>query len=378
METQTLFNSLSKTHLVLAFIALMMLRVMIGYHFYSEGVSKLKTNGNWTAEPFLRAAKGPLAPMLQSILDDEDGRWRLCVTHPKDENGNVGPWTIDTTITEAIWTDFLDAAAEHFRFNDPMLIEELISNRDVLLGQIDVAKSTGDSSVDLQELERLRSNEEATIQAVRNQIQNADQIFQEHQEELVDWLDANRVELLAHFNTQDRLEGFDRDGKNRAQVAVGVESIRGQVYSIQTDRQKYLNEWYNDVEAIWDSFESQINNLAVKSQMENGRLSLHRPYDQPTSSQKFVDAFIPWFDTIVGGLLILGLFTRFASLSAALFLGSVILSQPFWMPGTKPTFYESVELFALLVIFATCAGRYGGLDFFFSQRKKDNPVEVNE
>ena len=85
METQTLFNSLSKTHLILAFVALMLLRVMVGFHFYSEGVSKLKTNGDWTAAPFLRAAKGPLAPMFQTILDDEDGRWRLCVTQPKDE-----------------------------------------------------------------------------------------------------------------------------------------------------------------------------------------------------------------------------------------------------------------------------------------------------
>ena len=243
---------------------------------------------------------------------------------------------------------------------------------------MNAARAAKDSSTDVQELGRLRRNDEVSILAIRNQIQSADEIFQEHQEELIGWLDANRVDLLAHFNTQDRLDGFDRDGKNRAQVAVGVESLREQVSSIQSDRQKKLNGWYSEVEAIWDSFESQINNLAVGPQLESGRLSLHRPYDQPTSSQKFVDSFIPWFDTIVGGLLILGLFTRFASLSAALFLGSVILSQPFWMPGTKATYYESVELFALLVIFATCAGRYGGLDFFFSQRKKDNLVGVDE
>lgn len=355
-----------------------MLRVMVGFHFYSEGVNKLKTEGKWSAAPFLRGAKGPLAPVFQAMLDDEDGKWRLCVRREGDENADEGDWTIDTQITEAIWKDFLDAAAGHYRFNDQNLIGELKTNREQLLDRMESAKTSKNKSVDTQELGRLRRVDEASILAIRNQIDKADEILKSHLDELLEWLAANRTELLAHFNTLDRTEGFERDGEHRRKVAVDVESIREQVYSINSDRQKKLNGWYAEVQAIWDSFESQVNNLAVGPQLENGRLTLHRPYDQPTSMQKFVDRFIPWFDTIVGCLLILGLFTRFASLAAAVFLGSVILSQPFWMPGTKPTFYESVELFALLAIFATCAGRYGGLDYFFSQQKKDNLVGVDE
>ncbi len=68
----------------------------------------------------------------------------------------------------------------------------------------------------------------------------------------------------------------------------------------------------------------------------------------------------------VGACLLLGLFTRLASLAGALFLFSVILSQlwdPFWATkGEAP--YVPVEMFALLVLSTTLAGRWGGLDFF--------------
>ena len=81
---------------------------------------------------------------------------------------------------------------------------------------------------------------------------------------------------------------------------------------------------------------------------------------------KVIDKVIPWFDTIIGVLLILGLFSRLASGAAALFLFSVIMTQPPWIPGTQPTYFYAIELAACLVIFATCAGRMGGLDYFFS------------
>ena len=99
---------------------------------------------------------------------------------------------------------------------------------------------------------------------------------------------------------------------------------------------------------------------------------MFRHFDQDNSFVKVVDQVIPWFDTIVGVLLIIGLFTRFASLAAALFLVSVIMTQPPWIPGTQPTYFYFIELFALLVIFATCAGRLGGLDYFFSPTTQPN------
>lgn len=343
----------------------MILRVFVGYHFFYEGTSKLRAP-NWTSEHFLRGAKGPLTPMFHQMLDDPDGQLRLCAKQIETPEGE-SKWVVDSQLTELVWANFVDAAIDHYGFNSQELVDELQTRREATRQQIESARSSGSSGVDTRELERIRKNDELAILSIRTQAKRAKSILESHQAELVDWLSFNKTELLAHYKTQDRLIGFERDGVNRGQVAQEVDSIRGQLDSVVSDRKKKTAQWYGEIKTMWDSLESQINGLAVGPQIEKESLALHRPFDQPASALKIIDRVIPWFDTIVGALLILGLFTRFASLSAGLFLASVVASQAPWVAGAKPTFYETVELLALFVIFATCAGRYGGLDFFFSQ-----------
>ena len=70
--------------------------------------------------------------------------------------------------------------------------------------------------------------------------------------------------------------------------------------------------------------------------------------------------------TGVGVCLLLGLFTRTASLVGALFLLSVMLSQPPWVAGAMspvPYYYQLVEFAALLFLAAVGAGKWAGLDF---------------
>jgi len=329
--------------MLLAFIALMMLRVAVGYHFFVEGSTKLQDK-NWTAEYFLKGAKGPAAPMFHQMVDDEKGNVRLCIDETKTVDGET-KYVINMALTEGIWKDYLDKKS---------------------------AEVSNDQSVDVVNLELKRADYENSIKALRQQAQQADEILKQHLSELGSWLDDNKTALVAHYATEDRLSGFERDGNNRTQVALHVDSVRSQVDSVRYDRDKLLAGWNAEVGTIWDSFENSVNNLAVGPQLEKEPLALHRPFDQPNSKLKVINKVIPWFDTIVGVLLILGLFTRLASAAGGLFLLSVIISQPPWIPGTKTTFYESIEMFAMFAIFATCAGRYGGLDFFFSQPSKSD------
>ena len=186
--------------------------------------------------------------------------------------------------------------------------------------------------------------------------------------------------MISHFSTADRLEGFERDGANRDQAALYVDSLREQIDSIRADRQKKLSDWSAEVTGIWDSLEGQINQLAIDEQAKRPPYTMHRHFDQENSFLKWLDKFIPWFDTVVGVLLIVGLFSRIASLAAAIFLASVILTQPPWIPGTEPTYFYFIELAALMVIFSTSAGRMGGLDFFFSnpKRTEPEPLEIHD
>ena len=63
--------SLTRLQLLLAGVALVVLRVVVGFHFYTEGTTKLR-DGNFTSEYFLKSAKGPLAPMFHALLDAGD------------------------------------------------------------------------------------------------------------------------------------------------------------------------------------------------------------------------------------------------------------------------------------------------------------------
>ena len=107
----------------------------------------------------------------------------------------------------------------------------------------------------------------------------------------------------------------------------------------------------------------RLNAIANETQRESvGAYRLVKP-GQGALSTDTVDKIIPIFDMVVGIFLIIGLLTPVASIVAALFLLSVVLSQMPGYPGTAPTYFQAVECLALLVLAATDAGRYAGLDF---------------
>ena len=64
------------------------MRVVIGFHFFTEGADKLKSPG-WTSAGFLGNAKGQFADSFQNMVWDADGLARL-----------------DAKETEALWSHF--------------------------------------------------------------------------------------------------------------------------------------------------------------------------------------------------------------------------------------------------------------------------------
>lgn len=361
---------LNRFHFVMAFIALMILRFVVGFHFFKEGTAKLKYG--FDASGFLETAKGPLAPHFHAMLDDHDGSKRFGVTI---DNAAVGPESVslEPELTFAIWEDFMHRAASHFRFGDPEEVERLKKQREILAQEIQALQNKGDSA---KALETQRAIAEQDIKKIRSQVADAEEILSDTKYEFESWLQANQVDLVAHYGTEDREQGFTRDGENKEVAALYVDSLRYQVGTIKSDRKKKLYGWKQEVDGMWSAYEGRINALATDDQIDqHGSIVAHRPFDQPMSQLKIINKVIPWFDTIVGVLLILGLFTRLASGAAAVFLISVVLTQPFWIPGAAPTYFYWIELAALLVIFATCAGRMGGLDFFLaSAASKEQPA----
>ena len=60
--------------------ALVVLRMLIGWHFLYEGVWKIVNADKFSAAGFLGAAKGPAAPLFYWMVADIDGRERLKLT----------------------------------------------------------------------------------------------------------------------------------------------------------------------------------------------------------------------------------------------------------------------------------------------------------
>ncbi len=86
-------------------VALVALRLGIGWHFYKEGVKKFEGDKygqkKFTSLYFLQSAKGPLADFYQSMIPDRYGRERL---------------SLDGTVQ--YWSNYKDRAAGHFGFDE--------------------------------------------------------------------------------------------------------------------------------------------------------------------------------------------------------------------------------------------------------------------
>lgn len=85
---------------IFGILALIALRVGIGWHFYMEGVAKVRGH-DFSSVGFLNAAQGPLAPEFQKLIWDHDGELRL--NQP--------------AITQ-LFSDAADRSAVHFGLTD--------------------------------------------------------------------------------------------------------------------------------------------------------------------------------------------------------------------------------------------------------------------
>lgn len=79
---------------------LVLLRVTIGWHFYSEGMDKYSA-GDWDAKPFFANARGPVADHFRDLVWDWDGTIRL-----------------NKAYTEHSFKRFRSRVIQHYGFSD--------------------------------------------------------------------------------------------------------------------------------------------------------------------------------------------------------------------------------------------------------------------
>ena len=144
-------------------------------------------------------------------------------------------------------------------------------------------------------------------------------------------------------------------------------------------------KWIKDVEeqerAFVNSLYALLDDPEKPGEVEQTGEYRGKPVPMPASWNPFrwermdqINFAVTYGLTAIGLCLMLGFFTRLAALGGAAFMAFVVMTQPAF-----PTIYppdpsvvghallvnkDFIELIALLVIAATGAGRWGGLDFF--------------
>lgn len=411
---------------ILAIVAIVATRLVIGWHFYTEGRKKLDDD-KWSAAGFLGQAKGPFAdtftsitPRKYAVLDsllsdagdeedldeqqaDELAQWRAKMRKQYDLDASA--FNIEPTVDA--WWHHREMLGDHYGFQKPKLEEDLkkeraetrkvviqlrderravfkqLENYQELFAQ-EVSAGLGDVTAardevlesqkkDFQRLtahyeelnekfrnaEQLYKDQEQEILTVRNQHDRSIEIIEHWTEQLEGWIAANYEDLREYFEYRKRVQANSADATRQ-----GVATLQGQASTIEADMKKKAAPLAAGLASIWEGFNTQLNQLAVSTQADRGKYEIERADGVP-DRLRLINKYTPWFDVIVGVLLILGLFTRIAALSGAGFLAMIVVSQAPWMgDATSEVFAYAAEMLALLVLAAVGAGRYAGLDFF--------------
>lgn len=285
---------------IFGILALIALRVCIGWHFYMEGVNKVRGN-DFSSKGFLVGARGPLAKDFQQMIWDYDGKFRL-----NQEQINI------------VFENATINATSHFNFTEEQK----------------------------KQLEKAKANYFGKDKKDR-WIGKLNEVYADGEED-----------IYKYFESEERLAKMEG-----SPTWNDVASLRGQQETISSDLKSGVQPTLDAIDAIWKQYEIQLNTIATPEQRAAlGYFHFDRP-GEGLLSTTFVDQAIPIFDMVVGILLMIGLLTPLAAWAAALFLLSVVLSQMPGFPGTQPTYFQAVECLALVVLATTDAGRYAGLDF---------------
>ncbi|MFM7183647.1 MAG: hypothetical protein ACKO4Z_02595 [Planctomycetota bacterium] len=290
---------------LLAVAALAFLRIACGLHFFLEGVSHLR-DPDWSSAGFRRAAVGPLATAYKSSLP-ETGDWSGTLGKASDRPADEAAKAWRESVV-ASWRRLLEARLKAV----PLAAE---------------AKAAAEAS-----------------------LESAAQELAAYGKGIADDLADYRLQV-GRLAAAERKPGSRDIPFERERLAKKQKELAGQGAA-----------WMKDAAAIGQklvaSWDEQLPDPASRSRAA--------AVAEPTPLWK-ADRFVSWSLVTIGACLVLGIATKFNAVGGALFLASVIASQPFWVPGAQATYDQWVELAALLAIAALPIGGWSGLDFFLTR-----------
>lgn len=318
------------------------LRLATGWHFYSEGVKKLEPG--FSSAGVLRAATGPLAPIYHGMVTGPHRAFASLSkplqegTRPAEEAAELAKWE----------AEYVKAVAAAMKKGEP-LPAEFSPNASYapLLARVQKSwekglKRLGSHGVPKEQLAEVEKIKERELGSLLYYFYNEGPAIDELRHE------AWRLEQLREEAGGEKPAPFLHD----------------QIKKKTAEIWKTTRPWGA---AVTQSEESYIGAVTAVIAVDAG----DSPDASTVKSALAERAFLKRIDMIVtvvvmacGIGLFLGLFTPFFAVVAALFLISIIATQPPWVADANTTyfFYQLVEVAALFLLAAVSAGRWAGLD----------------
>jgi uncharacterized membrane protein YphA (DoxX/SURF4 family) len=313
---------------LLTVAALVALRLGLGCHFFYEGVWKITHKDEFTAEPFLSQAKGPMANLFYAMIPDLYAQ-SLKPETVKDEKTGKETSRIKLEPVTARWTE---------------IRQNLLS---VLAPDPDA--------------------DQESAAAYKKFEADSEKILQKHEKQLEKYFQDQAGDIQAFFGVLDR---YENDPAKNQDATFQKERRWKKMLELRADAKVWIKE-------LEDREQTYLNVLRdAMDQPQRDRADAQpcnwRIWQWPRMKQ--INFAVTWGLTAIGFCLLIGFFTRLAALGGACFMVFVVMTQPAW-----PTIYppdpnvvghallinkDFIELLALLAISTTAVGRWGGVDYW--------------
>jgi uncharacterized membrane protein YphA (DoxX/SURF4 family) len=339
-----------------AVLSLVLLRLVVGWHFWIEGTKKveydrhdntLRLAPTFSAEPFLANAKGRLAKLYHAQAPDQHGvRELLAVPHQnvpptEEELAERSKWLAEDTRRRDDATKAGEIAAGEFPPSAPYhnwatrIADDWRAIRD-----------------DVKAVPGLSNDQKAQVDAVYNT----------KTQELADYLAGESEAITEYQHELSRLQNWQS-----APEASSLPFYDERIATKTAETAGPPGAWVNQVRELEAGLLNDFRDILTTEQRDEA-LTTNAMDDALTDSRhdtlRIVNITVTAITIGVGVCLLLGFFARLASIVGALFLASVIASQPPWLAESVTTMPHCIEFAALLVLAGTGAGRWAGLDYF--------------
>jgi uncharacterized membrane protein YphA (DoxX/SURF4 family) len=320
----------------LACLLLVVLRLVLGWHFLVEGyfkirshqIGKTSTNTPWTSEPFFREAYGPMDDWYRERLglSDEAALAKINADRPIE------------------WDQYANRLSQHYDLN--------AEQRSAIQARLDELKQDFAGW--------LKGQSTSTVS--KPAIWGTTEVRQ------------TVPERLAEYEAKKKQA---REIQDSEQPAFNQSVNAAKARTLKLEAARILNDLITEFDARTAAMKAAVVEAAKLADAQKAKGELPEPAVSPRIIQR-LDKLTMWMQAILGGFLLIGLFTRFSSLVLAGFLLQVVLLMPALPSSPTPpgemghymyVDMHVIEMVALLVLAAIPTGKWFGLDALFGRSR---------